>query len=213
MKLPAFYKSTALAQAPKSLAQTKPPHIGFILDESGSMAMRKDEAIYSFNLLLRQQVTTKRKASFGLTTFGSKVRVGPVVDMHQCRALRDDDYSPRGDTPLFDAIGETIGSVDSSLNYPINVVLIIFTDGHENASKQWKLEGLHALIQEKLTIGWQFIYCSCAHNPVADGLRLGIPRECITDFTNLPEVFKRVSNLLTDFRRGDIKRITFDKRG
>jgi hypothetical protein len=118
-----------------------------------------------------------------------------------------------GDTPLYDAIGETCEAIDKVLNNPKDVIIVIITDGFENASRTWrKPEDIRPVIEEKISIGWNFIYCSCSHNPIADATQIGIPRECATDFSNLPEVFKKVSNLLTDYRSGVIKQITFERR-
>jgi hypothetical protein len=175
------------------------------------MEGRKEEAIYSFNLLLRHQVLHRRKATFNLTTFAKRINLGPMVDIKQCGGLSNRDYLPSGDTPLYDAIGMEIKEVEAKLNDPTNVVIVIITDGYENASLTWRQpEDIQPLIEEKLSKGWQFIYCSCSHNPIADATKIGIPRECATDFTNLPEVFRKVSNLLTDYRSGIIKQITFE---
>jgi Mg-chelatase subunit ChlD len=212
MKLPASYKSTHLTVHSNGHMAKAIPHIGFILDASGSMEYRKEEAIYSFNLLLRHQVLHRRKATFNLTTFSKYVNVGSVVDIKQCSGLSSRDYQPSGQTPLYDAIGETVEKIDEALKNPTNVVVVILTDGHENASKDWKLIDVHALIQDKRALGWTFIYCSCAANPILDALKIGIPRECATDFTNLPDVFTKVSKLLSDYRDGTIKQITFERR-
>lgn len=212
MKLPPTHKSTHLTTYSNGHLSKSTPHIGFILDASGSMEHRKEEAIYSFNLLLRHQVLHRRKATFNLTTFSRKVYVGPVVDIKQCAGLSNRDYNPTGNTPLYDAIGETCQAIDKALHDPKDVVIVIITDGFENASKTWKKpEDIRPIIEEKLAIGWSFIYCSCSHNPIANATQIGIPRECATGFSNLPEVFKKVSNLLTDYRSGVVKQITFEE--
>ena len=45
---------------------------------------------------------------------------------------------------------------------------------------------------------------------IEDGQKIGISKKCITDFRDINLIFGTISKLLTSYRRGDIKQITFE---
>lgn len=181
-------------------------HLAFILDDSGSMQGRKTQVVKAYNTLLERQRTPRSRATFSLTTFHETTGVLPIT---QAQRLIRADYRPRGNTPLYDTIGETCLSIDRHLDNPLDVVVVIITDGHELSSRTWKVDTLRELIESKLALGWQFIYCSCDWNYLTHGKRIGIPRSAITTFDNVEVLLSQVSKLLISYRQGEIKQITF----
>jgi Mg-chelatase subunit ChlD len=184
-------------------------HIGIILDDSGSMGGRKAEAIRSYNALLQSQASNKSRATFSISTFKD---VGQVTPIFQAPMLSQRNYRCSGNTPLYDTIANSIFRIDRELKGPNDVVIIIITDGEENSSGEWRNAlKLAKLIGEKIDLGWQFVYCSCAYYAIRDGLKIGIPKECVTDFRDINLIFGTISRLLTSYRMGDIKQITFEE--
>jgi Mg-chelatase subunit ChlD len=62
---------------------------------------------------------------------------------------------PRGGTPLFDAIGLAIHDLENvEESTDENKVLVIVTDGFENASKEYTFENISSKIKEKEEAGW-----------------------------------------------------------
>jgi hypothetical protein len=62
--------------------------------------------------------------------------------------LTQDDYLPSGMTPLYDAIGVTVGRLGES---PVGdkVIVVIMTDGEENSSREWSHAQVKALIDQR----------------------------------------------------------------
>jgi Mg-chelatase subunit ChlD len=52
------------------------------------------------------------------------------------------DYEPRGNTPLFDAIGECVRRVEENGRA---ITVVVITDGMENASKEFTRESVSGL--------------------------------------------------------------------
>ena len=183
-------------------------HIGFILDDSGSMASRKHDAIRSYNALLQSQASNKSRATFSLDTFKDSSQVIPI---YQAPMLNGRTYQCSGSTPLYDTIAHSIFKIERELGNPTDIIVIISTDGQELSSREWKDPmKLKGLVQSKQEIGWQFIYCSSAYQAIEHGVKIGIPRTCVTDFRDINLIFGTISKLLTSYRRGDIKQITFE---
>jgi hypothetical protein len=181
-------------------------HLAFILDDSGSMEFKKLQVISAYNMLLLRQTSPRSKATFSLDTFHEHSGVLPIT---QAKKLTRGDYNPRGGTPLYDTIGGTILTIDRCLGDPHDVIVVIITDGRELSSRTWTADSLRELIKDKIAMGWQFIYISCAGDYLSHGERIGIPAETITTFTNLESMFSQVSTLLTSYRSGEIRQITF----
>lgn len=194
-------------QSIKALANNK-THIHFVLDDSGSMGNKKNQAIASYNGLLQSQASNKSQATLSLATFHD---VGQPMPIAQAPMLNHRNYHCRGYTPLYQTIGESIERIDRTLGNPIDVVFIIITDGKEGGSRgvYGDMAYLRSAIEAKLKIGWQFIYCSSSYHAIQDGLKVGIPQTCVTDFRDLAKLFQTVGNLLLQYRKGEILRIEF----
>jgi Mg-chelatase subunit ChlD len=182
-------------------------HIGFVLDDSGSMNSKKHLAISSYNALLQSQASLRGNPTFSLSTFK---QTGQVMPLHQASLLTQRGFPCSGNTPLYDTIAETILRIERECSN--DVVVVIITDGRENCSREWRDPSrLAQLVQAKQNLGWQFIYCSSSWSAIRDGLKIGIPERCISNFQDMPMLFQTVGGLLTSYRRGEIKQITFSE--
>lgn len=194
-------------QSIKALANNK-THIHFVLDDSKSMVSKKSQAIASYNGLLQSQASNKSQATLSLATFHD---IGQPMPIIQAPMLNYRNYHCRGYTPLYQTIGESIKRIDRTLGNPVDVVFIIITDGEENFSSgiYKDIYTLRSTIETKLEMGWQFIYCSSSYHAIQDGLKIGIPKQCVTDFRDLTRLFQTVGDLLLSYRKGEILRIEF----
>ena len=140
----------------------------FILDKSGSMGDVREETVRMFN----KQVDTIKKMSVtypdqdfytGLTTFNDSVE--HEVDFKPSDnlvALRFERYRPNGLTALYDAIGTSVSRIKERfdaaiINDRMSVVVVVLTDGHENASVQFGSEEIAKLIKDlEKTEKWSF---------------------------------------------------------
>lgn len=152
--------------------------VNVILDRSGSMQVRRDPTISGYNEYikgLRGDADTKYNVSltqFDLTGASPALTVSyldkPLADVPD---LDHATYEPRGNTPLYDAIGETIRRVTANGRA---VITVIITDGEENASTEFDKDKIKALIAEKEKEGWTFVFLGCDIDAYAAGGAMGI---------------------------------------
>ncbi len=139
----------------------KATDITMILDRSGSMGHIQEQVIRSFNGFLQEQKAVESKAFISLFQFDDQYEVNyEGVDIQNANELNAQTYEPRGMTALNDAIGRTIVSMKKRLkNTKANVVVVITTDGMENASSEFTRTQIRDMIQEcEEKLGWKFMY-------------------------------------------------------
>ena len=138
--------------------------ISVILDRSGSMRSVCEPTISGFNEFLRTQQRQHDGggALMSLTQFDDRYEVNFVGEpIENVPELDTHSYVPRGWTALFDAIGRTIHEVEAwarAHGWHDRVLVLIVTDGQENASKEYGFEAVRALIEQKEKDGWNFAY-------------------------------------------------------
>lgn len=154
-----------------------------IVDRSGSMGSIRDDAIGGFNTFLQEQ--QKEKVDRCLLTYAQFddryeiVKNGiPIEDMPP---LTDETFVPRGSTALLDAIGKTVNTVGERLSKtpeeqrPGSVIVVILTDGGENASREFNRQQIHELItNQRDRWQWEFIFLAANQDAIAAGGALGI---------------------------------------
>ena len=93
--------------------------------------------------------------------------------------LSRESYKPNGGTNLYDAIGTTIGRIDNQLagmdSVP-SVLVVIITDGEENASSEFTLGAIKMLISAKEAQGWTFIYMGANQDAWKVGQSFGLAK-------------------------------------
>ncbi len=90
------------------------------------------------------------------------------------------ELQPRGMTALLDAIGRFVTEVGAGLaalpegERPGEVTVLVMTDGHENASREWTKETVRELISQQETVyGWDFVFLGANMDAVDVGSDLG----------------------------------------
>ena len=150
----------------------KEKHISFILDETGSMMSIKDKTIKDFNEYLQSIKTYKGK--FTLTKFNSsKVEVVYTKAIKDVPELTTETYKPDATTPLYDAIGKTIKELEKDEGKQ-ELLVVVLTDGEENASKEYDKKAITALMKEKEGKGWTFIYLGVGEAAWVEGHKMGM---------------------------------------
>lgn len=171
-------KSKAKKVAPKVVSKkvsNKEKHISFVLDETGSMMSIKDKTIKDFNEYLQEVKRAKSDAVFTLTKFNAnKVEVVYTKKpLKEVPALTASTYNPTDSTPLYDAIGRTVKALEVDEGKQ-EILVVILTDGEENASKEYDKKAIKALMKEKETKGWTFVYLGVGEAAWAEGQKLGV---------------------------------------
>ena len=155
-------------------------NISFILDETGSMTTIKQQTISGFNEYVDslEKDNATKNALFTLTKFNSN----RVIVVHDSVALKDvvrlnnDNYTPDMLTPLYDAIGKTISSIEKIVKgkNKQNVIVVIQTDGLENASVEYNQRSIFDKIAEKKKLGWAFVFLGANQDAWATSQMLGV---------------------------------------
>ena len=139
-----------------------------IVDKSGSMMDCVDNTINGFN----EQVNrikdkalefTEEDITMGLTTFNDNVKhVYFQQNPKEMVLLSYENYRPSGGTSLLDAVGETITEIELQIAaslIPTTAIIVILTDGYENASKKYNLEKIRNMISKLEETGnWTFSF-------------------------------------------------------
>jgi uncharacterized protein YegL len=158
--------------------------VNVILDKSGSMASKTSDVIHGFNAYLEGLAQEDAvEYCFSLTFFDTVVEYRhvavPLVDVPH---LDNKSYRPGGNTALNDAIGATVRKVENEEAKHDKVVTVIMTDGEENSSREWSTAGVKALIEEKESKGWTFVFLGAAMDAWSQGAAYGIRTANVTQY-------------------------------
>ena len=135
--------------------------ITMILDRSGSMGRIHEQVIRSFNDFLTEQKAVEGEAKISLIQFDDQYEVNyEGIDIQKAEDLNATTYMPRASTALNDAIGRTITNMKVRLKETNDkVVVVITTDGMENASVEFRRAQIREMIKEcEEKLGWKFMY-------------------------------------------------------
>lgn len=175
----------------------EPVHTWFLLDRSGSMSSLHDAVVDGFNEFLSGQ-QSKQGAALRLTVvqFDDQdpheivVSAAALADMGP---LKPHQFQPRGMTPLYDAIGRLIAAAEHEVatraewGLPAeDVVVVIFTDGLENASREWTHRRVFDVIESKRRQGWTFVFLGANQDSYAATRRMGVPAAHTSNFAASP---------------------------
>jgi hypothetical protein len=161
------------------------PHlteIAYILDRSGSMQCMQEPAVAAFNDFIKIQLDVPGDARLTLVQFDDAYEV-PIASMpiQEVPQLTAATYTPRGSTALLDAIGRTIKETStridaiSEADRPGKVILTIFTDGQENASREYTAKHISDLIRlYRDQKGWEFIFLAANQDAIASAAAMNI---------------------------------------
>lgn len=153
-----------------------------ILDESGSMHHLQLDVIGGFNRLIEEQKALEGEADVSLYTFSTSVRT-PIVDksVQEVEALSVYNYRPDGGTAMNDAIGQALSKL--LLEAPEKAIISIFTDGQENASREYSREQVKALIAQAEEKGYQVVFLAANMDEVSVGASMGLMAGATRGFT------------------------------
>lgn len=151
-----------------------------ILDRSGSMSSIIDDSIGGFNQFLKEQKELPDEATLTVALFDNQYELlYDNIDIKDVKDITRKEWSPRGMTALYDAIGKTINDVKANhdklgVEAPAKVLVCIITDGHENASKEYKLNDIQKLISDCEKNDWNFIYLAANQDAFDVGTSFGV---------------------------------------
>jgi hypothetical protein len=140
------------------LIQNEVTHVIFILDRSGSMSGQEGDVIGGVNAYVDGLRTDPGEVGISYVRFDNAVElVWNDIALPDVPAMTGADYTVRGSTALLDAIGSTVAGVTPREDH--NYIVIIHTDGQENASVEWKKSKVSALLTAREQAGnWTFLF-------------------------------------------------------
>lgn len=161
-----------------------------ILDRSGSMSSIIDDAIGGFNSFIDEQKKLDEPATVTVALFDDQYELlYDNVDLKEVKRMKKSDWLPRGMTALYDAIGRTINTRVAAVkkmkkkDRPDKFLVVIVTDGHENASSEFNQQSIFSLIDKQKKNDWQFIFLAANQDAMKVGTSFGISAGNTLTFT------------------------------
>ena len=153
--------------------------IHILMDRSGSMAGKQTDVVGGVNQFIADQQKQPGEDTIALTRFDSEgiENFRPSVRVAAAKPITLDDFQPRGGTPVLDAVGETILSMESTwrAEKPDRAIMVIVTDGEENQSRKFKKHEIKSLIEARERSGlWAFIYLGAGVNAFHEAASIGV---------------------------------------
>jgi len=174
----------------------------FVIDESGSMAGSESDVTGGFNAYVeKQRSENPGKVQVSLYKFSDTVsRVVSNKPISKIARLTEEDYVPGGFTALYDAIGCAIREADLEVSRmdeegrPDRVMMVIITDGQENASKEFSSASIRALIAtHESMLNWNFVFLGSGLTDLTDAESIGVKYRVSSSKVNLKSNFDRVA--------------------
>lgn len=170
--------------------QSKLTYNGIVLDRSGSMYPVRDATYSSLMKFQSDQLedsVINHSSPLIIHTFSDDVTLE-----HQKKLSEkiNFNYKPSGSTALYDAIGTAVNHaekyMETALEKPEVINIIIMTDGHENSSKEYNSNTIKSLIKSYQDKGWEFIFLGANLDSILTGGDMGLQREQCLNFKQTP---------------------------
>ena len=154
--------------------------ITVLLDRSGSMESIKTAMEEAFNSFVEghKTVPTTRVTLIQFDTQDKQEIVYQGVPVEYAEKLV---LKPRGGTPLLDALCDTIDRTGTRLanlpesERPEKVLVVVITDGEENASRTYKRQDVfNRVTKQTRDYNWQFVYLGANQDAIHEAVTFGI---------------------------------------
>ena len=170
----------------------EPVQIICILDRSGSMSKLVEDTIGGYNSFLENQKKNSGKAEVTTILFDNQYEIiADSVDINETKNLTSTEYFARGTTALLDAVGITItNTLDKMRREKIcpvkrRVLIMIMTDGLENASKEYDRTTVKNLIDSTTKdFNWNYIFMGANMDSISEAKSLGISAKHAANYSH-----------------------------
>ena len=166
-------------------ASAKPPvnpaiHSYILLDRTGSMEPMWSEALSSVNAyadgLAALDGGPRVDADITLAVFDAQDGLQfdvlrKDVDAEDWNNVTSREVSPRGMTPLYDAIGRIVSLAEK--DKPEKAIIVIMTDGEENSSKEMTKTSAKAALDRVRAKGWEVVFLGAEFSNFDDAEGVG----------------------------------------
>lgn len=153
-------------------------HVLFITDMSGSMTTIADDVRGGFNAYVADlRADKERKYRLTAVVFDNVVEtLCSAAKLRDVPQMTTENYRPRSMTALLDAVGRTVADFDRSVTLADadRVLVVVQTDGNENASREYTTDVVSALIKGREETGvWSFVYLGVGRDSWLQANNLG----------------------------------------
>ena len=151
-------------------------YVHILLDRSGSMMAGRGPTLTAYNAYIDG---LEPDAVVSLTTFSSLGILHPRTNVAPARAkFTADEYMCAGGTPLRDAIGQTLQSIETAAKEFERIVMVIQTDGHDTDSREFTAAQIRQLLTDKQEgEGWLVIFLGAGLDAFSQAQTLGMMAE------------------------------------
>ncbi|MBS7327058.1 MAG: VWA domain-containing protein [Thiopseudomonas sp.] len=189
--------------------------LAFILDRSGSMTGLEDDTLGGYNSMLEKQRNLYNDCRITTVLFDHEVQIlHDRLDIRLVTPVTREHYQPRGNTALLDAMALTINRLGAIQQYTPpaqraeRVMVVIITDGMENASRQYSVGQLRKLVErQQQRFGWEFIFLGANMDAIGVACSYGIAPEKASNFVADKQGatlnYETLALAVTRFRRGE----------
>ncbi len=177
-------------QPPATDAESSRADIWFLLDRSGSMASIADDVVGGFNTFFAEQKAQPGEAIVSIIQFDTNdpqemlVNRRPIADV---APLHPGSFQPRGGTPLLDALGGLLDRAEAIAEHDADQLVVVLTDGQENASHRWTRDDLFGRIAKLTARGWTFVFLGANQDSYAEAGDLGMVAGSTSNFLANPQ--------------------------
>lgn len=173
--------------------------VGIVLDRSSSMGSVRAETISGTN----EQFSALRDSDdadntlIAMWTFNEKVTplftdgndangkpIPALVEIGSVKDLGEGDYLPSGMTAMYDGVGDAIDFLAAEAKKADSVVVVIISDGMENASQRFTSAAIASRVKELQDSGWTFTYIGANQDLTQVSAELGIHQGNVLGYTS-----------------------------
>ena len=210
--------------ATTTTAFAKPPHAPavhsyILLDRTGSMEPIWTEALSSVNAyadgLASLDGGPRVDADITLAAFDAQEGLQfdvlrKDIDASEWRDVTSKEISPRGMTPLYDAIGRMVSLAEK--DKPEKAIIVIMTDGEENSSQEMTKASAKAALDRIRAKGWEVVFLGTEFSNFDDATGVGqsASRNMAVSKDQLSESMRRLSDKSKAYASGAAPTIEFN---
>lgn len=191
-----------------------------IADRSGSIKIAREEYEEALQGFLTEQSKQPGLVRVDFSTFSTSYSLDHRMADPLAIEVR---IEPRGGTALYDAIGHCVNGFSLEMGKlpaharPFKTVLVVASDGQDNASTEHSAESVRELVQAKQeSEGWEAIFMGAEQDAVREGEKLGFKADACITFKlqgGSKHAARAASRFVSDVRSGSRKGFTEVERG
>ncbi|QSG02820.1 vWA domain-containing protein [Natranaeroarchaeum sulfidigenes] len=169
-------------------------HVTFVLDSSGSMSAIEEDTIGGFNSFLEEQRDEQGTTTVTLYDFNTNVEcVYQARLVEEAPKLDSGNYTPSGRTALHDAISTVLTEMSDRISSlypdarPDNVIVVVLTDGKENASETPQSMVRRQVESRREELDWEFLFIGANQDAALTASSMGIDTDRSLDMAHSSE--------------------------